>query len=320
MRKKRLWPKICYLTMGCLLVMTAIHLASLLSRPVTTAYFPKIEELQPESKDINLALVGELHLYPDQIAPGDFFILEATFIPASSTAEILTALPSTFSTQYRAGEGLFVIIGVHWESEPGTYQVNLAVTHANGKTDQLTAMLHVTAREFQTSRFNMPPGTTAGWTAARLDEDRERVRKAREYTTEYPLWLQPFIVPITGRISSEFGAIRIINNNPPRRHRGIDITTDEGAPIVAPNSGIVRLADFLLSGGNTVIIDHGLGLSSTYMHLQTIAVETGQLIERGQLIGTLGETGFATGPHLHWEVNIGQTPINPKMLIRNDLL
>jgi hypothetical protein len=276
-----------------------------LSRKTITAFSLKTET----------DLSGQLIAYPRSPAPGDFIVLEAGPLAHDADTELLFDFPATAAEIYRAGGLLYALIAISFDAMPGSYPI---ILHSESET--LETFIDIAEKEFRVSRFSMPPDRTEGWTAARLAEDREKVWLAREETKPYPLWLQRFIQPLEGRISSEFGAVRIINNNAPRRHTGLDIAADTGTPVVSPNRGIVRLAEFLLSGGNTVIIDHGLGLSSTYMHLDLINVEPGQLVERGGLIGTVGMTGYATGPHLHWEVNIGQTPVNPDQLINNDLL
>jgi hypothetical protein len=267
-----------------------------------------------------LTLDGKIVLYPEAPAPGDFLIVEAGPFTGNEALEIEFEFPGVISNYYQAGSMFYAIIAINPDLEPGAYQ--LKITEASTTTDDkdLQKSVVIAAKEFHTSYFTMPPERTEGWTAERLAEDREKIRLARDTTEPHPLWLKNFVNPLEGRVSSLYGAIRFINNNPPRRHSGIDIAAAEGTPVIAPNNGIVRLAEFLLSGGNTVIIDHGIGLSSTYMHLHSIAVKEGQTIERGDLIGTVGMTGYATGPHLHWEVNIKQTAVNPEQLLQNDLL
>ncbi|MDW7738791.1 MAG: M23 family metallopeptidase [Bacillota bacterium] len=265
----------------------------------------------------------QIFFYPLSPAPGDFLIVEAGPLPQGEDFEIDFDFFGVLSDYYHVGNLLFAVIAVNWDINPGTYKVAVVPVQENATAKGAAlaeGQVEIAAKEFKFSRFSMPADRTAGWTAARLAEDREKVRIARETTEPHPLWVQTFIPPLEGRISSEYAAIRVINNNPPRRHAGIDIAVDEGTPVIAPNRGIVRLAEFLLSGGNSVIIDHGMDLSSTYLHLHTINVEVGDIVERGDLIGTVGMTGYATGNHLHWEVNIGQTPVNPGQLMANELL
>ncbi|MFO8192694.1 MAG: M23 family metallopeptidase [Bacillota bacterium] len=271
----------------------------------------------------DFGLTKKLVTYPDIPSPGDFMIIEGGPFDNPDNLTLAFDFPGALSQQYSVGNLIYIIVGISCDTEPGLYQLvfkkGIGEDPAAGET-VLAKNIEIAPKEFAFSRFSMPADRTAGWTTARLEEDREKVRQARETTEPHPLWTDPFISPLEGRISSQYGAVRVINNNPPRRHVGLDIAADEGTPVVSTNRGIVRLAEFLLSGGNTVIVDHGMGLSSSYLHLDEMAVEPGQWVECGALIGTLGMTGYATGPHLHWEVNIGQDAVNPEQLLDGDLL
>ncbi len=258
--------------------------------------------------------------YPIDPAPGDFLILEAGPFPIQEPYQLDLGFPGDVLEVYKAGQSFYFLTSVCFDAEPGDYLASFMVGDEEPKIFNLAQTVRIAEKEFPLSRFSMPAGVTEGWTAARLAEDREKVRIAREETEPYPLWNRPFLWPLDARVSSQFGAVRIINENPPRRHMGIDLAADEGEPIIAINCGTVRLAEFLLSGGYTVIIDHGVNLSSTYMHLHEINVEPGQRVSRGDLVGTVGMTGYATGPHLHFEVNLGQTAVNPEVILSRDML
>ena len=264
--------------------------------------------------------IPEFFTLPANPSPGDFLIVGAGPFPEADIYEISFNFPGTASEHLIFADKIYQVIAIAFDTEPGDYK--LFLTPRAGQDDEISyeLLIEVCDKEFSYSSFTMPPSRIDGWTSEQLALDRERVFDARNTTEPYPLWLQPFISPVEGRVSSPFGAVRVINNNPPRRHNGIDIAAPEGTPIEAANDGIVRLADFLLSGGNTVIIDHGLGLSSTYMHLDEFFVQEGERVYRGAVIGTVGMTGYATGPHLHYEVNIFQRPVNPDQLISNDLM
>ena len=281
---------------------------------------PKQQVKYIEPYAIQYSTEPQIYFYPENPYPGDFLVIEAAPVEMNNAVTIEFNFPGTVSDYYRFGENLFIVAGISYDTEPGLYTVTIKNTADEDSNILVISDLNIGTKDFHVSRFSVPPSTTVGWTAERLAEDREKTRIARETTEPYPLWLQKFVLPTEGRISSEYAAIRYINDNPPRRHNGIDIAADEGVPVVAANRGIVRLAEFLLSGGNTVIIDHGLNLSSTYMHLETLNVSAGQTVERGEQIGTVGMTGYASGPHLHWELNIGHAPVNPMQLLDNDLL
>ena len=124
-----------------------------------------------------------------------------------------------------------------------------------------------------------------------------------------------FIVPVDGRISSIFGLRRFFNNQPRRPHSGLDIAAPEGTPVQAIASGtVIESGDFFFSG-NMVYLDHGQGLISMYAHLHEIKVKVGDTIKPGQIIGTVGETGRVTGPHLHLSVIANQTTVDPLLFL-----
>ncbi len=128
----------------------------------------------------------------------------------------------------------------------------------------------------------------------------------------------PFIMPVEGEITTDFGSERIYNDGVTRwRHKGIDISAKKGTPVKATNNGIVAGTYSSKIYGNFVIINHGVGIYSLYMHLQKVYVKNNQQVFKNDIIGTVGDTGFATGPHLHWQINIHKIPINPKELLIN---
>lgn len=144
----------------------------------------------------------------------------------------------------------------------------------------------------------------------------------REYAnTMYPLfdskdpniyWEGNFIQPVSGTITTPYGVYRYTNGSEnASRHAGVDIANAEGTPIVAPNTGRVLFSGFLTLSGNTILIEHGMGLHTLYMHMDSLRVETGDFVEKSQLIGTIGTTGYSTGPHLHYQMMIGDCSINP---------
>ncbi len=148
----------------------------------------------------------------------------------------------------------------------------------------------------------------------RILSEKKRKTRARKH------WLDSvvsadFIVPVDGRISGIFGLRRYFNNQPRRPHSGLDIAAPEGTPIKAVESGkVIEAGDFFFSG-NVVYIDHGQGLITMYAHMNSIEVKTGDTIRRGQVIGTVGETGRVTGPHLHLSVIANQTLVDPLLFL-----
>ncbi len=178
----------------------------------------------------------------------------------------------------------------------------------------------VQAREFPTERIDgLPPSKVnpPDETLARISRETKQVKAARAVWSEQKAFLEAFIWPAEGRVSGVYGSRRILNGEPKRPHYGMDIANVTGSPVVAPASGVVTMAvnDHYYTGG-TIIIDHGYGLNTTYLHLSQVNVKEGQVIEQGQKIGEIGATGRATGPHLDWRLNIGTSlRLDPQLVI-----
>ena len=199
-----------------------------------------------------------------------------------------------------AADGLF-IIGFHRDSDK---PVTIKIMQPDG-TSQLT-VLTPKQREYDIQRIdglqkNMvtPPDSVI----ARIKSDQAAVAAARQQKAATGDFWQGIDWPVTGRISGVFGSQRILNGNPRQPHYGIDIAAPQGTPIQAPASGLVTLVKDLYFSGWTVIINHGLGLNSSFLHLDQVGVNTGDSVTRGDNIGTVGSTGRSTGPHLDWRLD-----------------
>lgn len=153
-------------------------------------------------------------------------------------------------------------------------------------------------------------------TLARIKLEGAKVSQARATTTGQNAFLMQFTPPAKGRISGVYGSQRILNGEPKRPHFGLDIANKVGTQVIAPADGVVTLAekDLFFSGG-TIIIDHGFGINTTYLHLNSIEVIVGQEISQNEKIATIGATGRATGPHLDWRLNWFSTRLDPQLLM-----
>ena len=174
--------------------------------------------------------------------------------------------------------------------------------------------LTVTPREWKIQRVNVAKGTgrsSEAWWQKRKPE-WEAINAARAKQTAADGWKQDFIWPVKGRISGLFGRQRIYRGEPGSYHSGIDIAPGNGVPFVAPADGVVVLArtGFSLEG-NLIIIDHGAGLNSAFLHASKIAVKEGEAVKQGQYIGNVGSTGRSTGPHLHWGLKWNSARLDP---------
>ena len=178
----------------------------------------------------------------------------------------------------------------------------------------------VATRDFPTEVINGLPKSKVNppqqdWD--RIKKEQAQVKSARQAWSEQRAFLQQFIWPADGRVSGVYGSRRILNGEAKRPHYGMDIANKTGTPIIAPADGIVTMAvtDHFYTGG-TIIIDHGYGLNSTYLHMSQVNVETGTNIKQGEKIGEIGATGRATGPHLDWRINIGTSlRLDPELII-----
>lgn len=140
--------------------------------------------------------------------------------------------------------------------------------------------------------------------------------RARQIDDPREDFLQSFIWPVRGRISGVFGSRRILNGIPKRPHYGLDIAAPEGTKIVAPADGVVTLNQpDLFYTGVTVMLDHGHGLSTLYIHMSKSSVALGQRVRQGEMIGAVGKTGRATGPHLHWGMSLFGTRLDPRLML-----
>jgi murein DD-endopeptidase MepM/ murein hydrolase activator NlpD len=150
----------------------------------------------------------------------------------------------------------------------------------------------------------------------RIALDAAQIKALRRNFLETPYFESGFVLPAKGRISGVFGSQRILNGKPKNPHNGLDIAGGLGGAVWAPAAGVVVLAaPDMYYTGSTVFIDHGFGLISVYAHLQTISVKTGQFVKQGDALGTIGSTGRSTGPHLHWGMTLGNTHIDPAMVL-----
>jgi len=162
------------------------------------------------------------------------------------------------------------------------------------------------------SKFVSPPKEVT----KRIRLDNSQVAKARSLRDQRTDFMQTFIWPAKGPISGVYGSQRVLNDKPKRPHFGVDVAGPVGTPVVAPADGIVTLwvADMYYSGG-TMIIDHGFGISSTFLHLEASHVKKGDKVTQGQLVAEIGATGRVTGAHLDWRINWKKQRLDPALLV-----
>ena len=152
----------------------------------------------------------------------------------------------------------------------------------------------------------------------RIEAEKQLMENIKSVWSEGVVDTQ-FKAPVDGRLSSLFGLKRFFNEVPRNPHNGLDIAASAGTPILAPASGTIIGTGNFFFNGNTVFINHGQGLLSAYLHMTEIQVQNGQRVEQGQLLGTVGNTGRVTGPHLHWIVYLNKETVDPALFISEDI-
>lgn len=227
--------------------------------------------------------------------------------PVGAHIEVLEQIPALLP------DGRF-IVGLDRDAPE---KIKIHVVFKGQTWDQVQTVI---ARQYDVQRVNgveekyvnPPPALTA-----RMEREAKLINQARAHRDLNDAALKSFAWPAKGPISGVFGSQRVFNGVPKRPHYGIDIAGPAGAKVFAPQDALVTLAeaDLFYSGG-TIILDHGLGLTSTCMHLSRVLVKTGQQVKQGDLIGLIGSTGRVTGPHLDWRMNWHNQHVDPEPLVR----
>lgn len=183
-----------------------------------------------------------------------------------------------------------------------------------------TQELKIEKRKYKIQRIDGLPERKVSPTKpedlARIRKDQAMIAEVRKRTTLKTFFDTGFMWPVQGPISGVFGSQRILNGKPRSPHNGVDVAAPRGTPVMAMGDGVVALVEQnMFFTGKTVMIDHGLGLTSVYVHMDMITVSDGEFVTKGMQIGTVGATGRVTGPHLHWGVSWFKTHLDPALLV-----
>jgi murein DD-endopeptidase MepM/ murein hydrolase activator NlpD len=251
------------------------------------------------------------------LQPGEVILFES-----ESSRPLKQMLLKAFSREFPAfsedgGLNWTALVGIDLDTKPGRYAVELFGIDRDGKNLAGSSVLTVAAKKFPTRRLTVeekyvsPPADVL----VRIKAERERVNGIFAATAHERLWQGPFLLPVPGSVISAFGKRSVYNGRPRSPHAGVDFRGAAGTPIQAPNAGIVVLAANLYYSGNTVILDHGLGLYSYLGHMSNFSVREGDRVKTGDIVGKVGATGVVTGPHLHWTVRLITSRIDPLSLV-----
>jgi len=208
------------------------------------------------------------------------------------------------------------LLGIDMQDVPGTHELAVDVASPEGPK-KLSYNVLVMKEKYPVQRLTLPKDQVDldDESLVRVKAEQEQVRTVLDVVSKGRFWQGRFIEPVSGAVSGAFGRVRIINGQSRSPHNGEDIAAPLGAEVMAMNDGVARLTVDHFFSGKGVFVDHGLGLYSMYFHLSEITVEDGASVKRGQVIGKVGASGRATGPHLHWGVRLNGARVNPYSLI-----
>jgi len=245
------------------------------------------------------------------IQPGELVLL--TVVTSDPTDVIAAQAFGHRAATYRVDRTTWrALVGIDLNTPPGRYPVTLDSTLA-GHRAQTTSTLDVRDKAFPTRELSVaeafvnPPATETH----RIVAEGARLDAIWKVETPQRLWEGPFVRPVAEPANSAFGSRSVFNGQIRAPHSGADFLSPAGTPVHAPAAGRVVVAASLYYTGNTVVIDHGLGLYSLFAHFSAIAVHEGDLVTAGDVIGRVGATGRVTGPHLHWAVRLGGARVDP---------
>ncbi|HEU4617040.1 MAG TPA: M23 family metallopeptidase [Gammaproteobacteria bacterium] len=218
----------------------------------------------------------------------------------------------------KRGSEWLTVVGIDLEAAPGPHYAEITLRYGDGRKETRTETIEVAHRDFPTTRLSVEPKYVelSREDQARADRESREIDAIYSTVTPEAYWNGPFAAPIPGITGGRnFGHRRVFNGQPRAPHSGADLTAATGTPVHASNAGRVVLAKNLFFSGNSVFIDHGLGVYSVYLHLSVLRVKPGDRVERGQVIGLSGATGRVTGPHLHWGVRVLDARVDPFSLL-----
>ncbi len=252
---------------------------------------------------------ASVRLSPQQPMQGQTVKLEVDLIePARLTGRFQTET-LRFAGDGQGGQWALVAVGPL--AALGQQTVYVTATTASGMVTPLRLPLVVRDGHYPVEDFYLDAQTSQLLAPELVEGEAQRLEAMFKTGESLPLWMGPFVAPADGPITANFGARRRYNGGAARYHEGIDYGLATGTLVRAAAHGVVALAEPLAVRGNTVFIDHGMGVYSGYFHMSELLVAPGQRVEPGQVIGRVGSTGLSTGPHLHWEIRLHGINVSP---------
>ena len=212
---------------------------------------------------------------------------------------------------------LTAFIGVDFTQPIGEYPFDITVTGDKGDR-LLPYRITVLSTSFGVQTLTLPEGKVDldAKTLERVEKEARRFKDIFSQPTINKTWRLPFQIPVVGEISGHFGRRRIINGQEKSPHTGVDIAAPLGKDVLASNGGKIVLTGDFFFNGQSIVIDHGGGILTMYFHLSEIMVKEGMSVESRQIIGRVGQSGRATGPHLHWGARVHNARVDPFSLVK----
>jgi len=252
------------------------------------------------------------------LQPGEVILAVAHGTSDSRAAE-LTFVGKDYVFAANGPAGLpFALLGIDLDTIPGSYRVTAVFKSEAGQKEIVEQYVRVRAKSFARANIvlkDLSLITPPPEAAPRIAQEQELLTRVFGQSSGEWLGQGNFVLPNPGRISPNFGEKRFYNGLPRSPHTGVDISAALGEPVLASNAGRVVLARDLYFAGYSVILDHGLGVFTFYCHFSKLEVQEGQNVQRGDLIGLVGSTGRATGPHLHWSLRVRDARVDPLSLV-----
>ena len=251
----------------------------------------------------------------------DSVLVQGEIIPLEVAGALLDTVTGTFDGRElpfirSAPDSFYTLLAVDMEKKPGSYVLTVRPSSAGGDPGVLVRRITIRDAGFPVQKLTLPPEKVFPDSAATARINRETALRNRKWKTwsDRAYWSTGFVAQLDGELG-RFGSRRIINGAPRSPHSGADISAPSGTPVVSPAGGRVMLTGDFFFTGNSVYIDHGLGMVGMFFHLSEIDVAEGDMVEQGQVIGKVGATGRVTGPHLHWGIRWRNMRINPSSLL-----
>ena len=245
------------------------------------------------------------------LRPGELAVLTLTLDPGAAGVSVRAFGRET--PAYRLHDATWqALVGIDLDQKPGRY-VLAAEARAGGEHLHGEKAIDVAPRTFPTRTLRVDPDFVNPPEAlmARIENEAAFIQSVTDRSSAERLWSSPFLRPVPDPANSRFGTRSVFNGEMRRPHGGADFLSASGTPVHAPNAGRVAAARELFFTGNTVIIDHGLGVVSLLAHLSSMDVREGDQVSVGQVLGRVGATGRVTGPHLHWGVTVMGARVDP---------